>query len=128
MRDTDVAAVARLEGLAFPSAGKDLGGAEERERRLREELARPWSHAWVVRDASLAAVAFLLAWLVADEVHVLDVATHPSRRREGIGKALVETALSFARSRRATHVRLEVRRTNEPAIRLYRAAGFYVLS
>jgi [ribosomal protein S18]-alanine N-acetyltransferase len=128
MRETDVASVAALEALSFPTATTDVGPTKEREGRLREELARPWSHAWVVRDASDRAIAFLLVWHVADEIHVLNVATHPSHRRRGIGRSLVDATIEFARAKKATHVRLEVRRSNESALRMYRPAGFFVVA
>jgi ribosomal-protein-alanine N-acetyltransferase len=92
--------------------------------RLKEELARPWARVRVARDDSGRAIGVLVAWLVADEVHVLDVAVHETRRREGIGRALLDDLASFARERGGRHVYLEVRRSNEPAINLYRHAGF----
>jgi|GEM_PF-411196 len=69
------------------------------------------------------AVGFLLSWHVADELHVLDVGTHADLRRRGVGRALIDAAIEFAREARCAHVLLEVRRSN-PAIRLYRACGF----
>jgi ribosomal-protein-alanine N-acetyltransferase len=128
MRDADVPAVSALESLSFATAVADLGTLADRETRLRHELARSWSRAWVARDEGGVAIAFLLAWHVADEIHVLNVATHPSHRRRGIARSLVDTAIDFARSIQATHVRLEVRRSNVGALRLYRAAGFHVLA
>jgi len=125
MRDSDVDAVAGLAELAFGGRGETR---EERAARLREELARGWSHAWVARGPGGDAVGYLVAWLVADEIHVLDVASHPDHRRRGVARALVRSVLELARERHAVHVRLEVRRGNAPAIHLYRNAGFYVLS
>jgi ribosomal-protein-alanine N-acetyltransferase len=92
--------------------------------RLKEELARPWARLRVARDDDGRAIAFLLAWLVADEVHVLDLAVHEKRRREGIGRALLDDLTRDARARGARHVYLEVRSSNVPAINLYSAAGF----
>jgi ribosomal-protein-alanine N-acetyltransferase len=128
MQETDIRAVAALESASFPNASADIGTPTERERRLREELERAWSHAWVVRDSGGLAIAFLLAWHVADELHVLNVATHPSHRGRGIAARLVETAIDFARSKQSVHVRLEVRKKNDAALRLYRAAGFFVVA
>jgi ribosomal-protein-alanine N-acetyltransferase len=124
MRESDVAAVAELEALCFPSAPGKSPAVDEREARLRQELARPWSRSWVVRDAAGVAVAFAVVWLVVDEVHVLNVATHPGHRRRGLGTRIVQVILDYARERRCVCVRLEVRRGNDEALRLYRAAGF----
>ena len=87
------------------------------------ELERPWSRVWVVREMGEPR-AFLLAWLVVDELHVLSVATLPRFRRRGMARALLEHAIAFAREHKVRTVLLEVRRSNVAAIRLYRAFGF----
>jgi ribosomal-protein-alanine N-acetyltransferase len=115
MREGDVRDVATIEGKV-----------PGREDDLRNELERPWSHAWVARDERGVAVAFVIAWLVLDEVHVLNLMTHPERRRRGCGRALMEEIVAFARRRCAKRVLLEVRRSNRPALALYRSLGFFV--
>ncbi len=97
--------------------------------QLREELARPWARLWVARGEPSVrnAAAFLLAWHVADELHVLDVATHPELRRRGYGRALMQQSLAYARETAIRHLLLEVRRSNLPAIRLYRDCGFFAM-
>jgi ribosomal-protein-alanine N-acetyltransferase len=97
------------------------------EGHLREELARPWSRLWVVREDDEVPVAFLISWHVADELHVLNVATRADRRRRGIARALLDEALAYARTRAVKHVLLEVRRSNRAAIALYRAVGFFAM-
>jgi ribosomal-protein-alanine N-acetyltransferase len=52
-----------------------------------------------------------------DEVEVLNLAVDPAFRRQGIGTRLL---LSIA----SRHVFLEVRESNEGALRLYRKLGF----
>lgn len=69
-------------------------------------------------------VGYLLAWHVADELEIHDVATYPSARRGGVGRALVATACAEARAAGATSAHLEVRRDNVAARALYGAAGF----
>src|SRR6185503_10827867 len=65
---------------------------------VAEELARPWSRVWVAREAEDDPPrAFLLAWLVADELHILSVATLPVFRRRGLATALLERAIDVAR-------------------------------
>ena len=99
-----------------------------REDQLRGELARPWSHMWVAREGeglSSNLVGFLALWHVADELHVLNVVTRADRRRRGIGRALLDTALAYAQEKHAKLVLLEVRRSNSAAIALYRKVGFH---
>lgn len=113
MTEADVDAVAALD---YPAPLDAV--------HLRDELQRGWSRAWVAREQGGGIAAFLLAWHVADELHVLNIATGSAHRRNGFGRALLAEALRYAG---AEHVRLsilEVRRTNHAAIALYRAAGF----
>jgi len=93
----------------------------------REELARPWARCWVARDAGPAR-AFLVAWHVADELHVLNIATAPHARRRGMAAALMRTSLDYASAHRVRILLLEVRRSNLPAIQLYRGIGFSALN
>ncbi len=124
MTEADLAAAADVFELAFPHARSGTD-PETHLDRLREELARPWSHSWVARDPLHGVVGLVTVWLAADELHVIDVATHPAWRRQGIGALLVDAVVGFARVKRATRIMLEVRRSNEPARRLYAAAGFF---
>lgn len=92
---------------------------------LDAELGREWARIWVARsDESHELIAFLLAWDVADEVHVIHVVTRAEARRRGAARALMQTLLDHARDRHARLVLLEVRRSNRAALALYRAHGF----
>jgi ribosomal-protein-alanine N-acetyltransferase len=58
--------------------------------------------------------------------HVVSVAVMPEHRRHGIGVALVSKALEAMRLYNAKQCYLEVRSSNEEAIRLYKKLGFEV--
>ena len=95
---------------------------------VEEELGRPWARVWVARPAEGAPpAAFLVAWHVADELHVLNVATAPALRRRGFARMLMDEALAYAARERVRIVLLEVRRSNRAAIKLYRGLGFTAL-
>jgi [ribosomal protein S18]-alanine N-acetyltransferase len=124
--------------LIEPMTGPDLAAVvamdsstHASEEQLRDELARSWSHVWVARELSGTSdtndeiVAFLVAWHVADELHVLNVTTRADRRRRGIARAMMETAVAYGRRNRVKQILLEVRRTNRAAISLYRSVGFF---
>jgi ribosomal-protein-alanine N-acetyltransferase len=96
------------------------------EDQLHAELARPWTRAWVVREDARV-VGYLVTWHVADELHVMNVATREDRRRRGIARAMMSEAVAYARAHRIRHVLLEVRRSNASAISLYRALGFFAM-
>jgi len=135
MTEGDVSDVLAIENASFRDSQprlSDVGKSRGRldTAQLREELARPWARLWVARGKGASpknAVAFLLAWHVADELHILDVATHPELRRRGYGRALMQQSLAYAREHSIRHVLLEVRRSNTPAIRLYRDQGFFAM-
>ncbi len=91
-----------------------------------EELDRDWAHVDILRlrEPRSPVLAFVNYWLVRDEVHVLNVATHPGARRQGHAARLIEHVIAFANRERCRYLTLEVRRSNQPAIRLYRKYGF----
>jgi [ribosomal protein S18]-alanine N-acetyltransferase len=89
-----------------------------------EEFERDFAHLKVLRASRGRVVAFINYWVVADEIHVLNVATHPDWRRRGLGRRLMLHCLREARKRESALVTLEVRRSNEKAINLYQSLGF----
>jgi ribosomal-protein-alanine N-acetyltransferase len=107
----DLVALARLVALGSATL------------EVEAELGRAFARFWVARNDQRI-VGFLLAWDVADEVHLLDLVVEPGERRKGVGRSLMHTLLEHSRSRRAATILLEVRKSNEPARRLYEAAGF----
>lgn len=110
----------------------DLDAIEEIDRH---SFPRPWSRATfeaeLARDIARIAVAvdrhviaFCNYWIVAGEVHILAIATHPDHRRAGTGARLLGFALDDGLAMHCTVATLEVRRGNVPAIALYERAGF----
>lgn len=113
----DLLAVYRIEKTSFP---------------------QPWPFA--AFEGFLGEPGFLVAtvdgrvvgYVVADTVpnagrtlgHVKDIAVHPDYRGRGIGAQLLGSALTVMREKRASRVKLEVRESNDSAIRLYRRFGF----
>ncbi len=90
-----------------------------------EELERSWARVDLLRvRATKELLAFVNYWLVRDEVHILNLATAGAARRQGHAARLLEHVIGFAHRRRARYLTLEVRRSNAPAIRLYRKYGF----
>lgn len=93
----------------------------------RELICRELEHAWatvLVCEAASVVVGHIFFWLVHDEVHVLNVASDPDRRRCGIGQRLVRAAEEIGSKKGAQSSTLEVRRSNAPAIGLYAKLGY----
>jgi ribosomal-protein-alanine N-acetyltransferase len=98
------------------------------ERWTRSQLAGILPMAGVslmlARDRGAEApIGFSLFRTVADESELLLIAVMPGRHRRGIGGQLLDHFLQCARDRGVTRVHLEVREGN-PAVSMYRAAGF----
>lgn len=117
MRAEDIDAVMRIETACFPTPWTaDM---------FVQELQRPQANISVLRrvdDGNV--VAFINHWSVLDELHLLNVATLPEERRRGHGKHLLEHMFLCARASGCRVVMLEVRRSNEAALGLYRSFGF----
>jgi ribosomal protein S18 acetylase RimI-like enzyme len=70
-----------------------------------------------------------LAWvrLVDEEpavAHLYQMWVAPDRRGQGVGRALLDMAVQWARTVGAHAVRLDVTVSNSPAVQLYEQAGF----
>src|SRR3954470_7016121 len=95
---------------------------------FRRELEHDWSTILVAIEPLTSAqgkgseriVAFLIFWLVHDEVHVLNVAVAPEHRRKGIARMLMAETEKRAYQANAALMTLEVRRSNQAALDLYR--------
>ena len=78
----------------------------------------------LARDGERGApIGFSLFRSIAGEAELLLIAVLPNRHREGIGSLLLDHFLQRAQADGASRVHLEVRERN-PAIAMYRAAGF----
>lgn len=67
---------------------------------------------------------FLLARAAAGEAEILSIATAPELQRRAVARRLLETAVPALASRGARRLFLEVASDNDPALALYRNAGF----
>lgn len=63
-------------------------------------------------------------WDDPEEAALVSVWVAPHAREQGVGRALIERVLVWARAAPFRAVRLEVSDHNEPAIRLYERMGF----
>jgi ribosomal-protein-alanine N-acetyltransferase len=106
----------------------------------RASFSMPWSRGaflyemqqnrvarcWVMREDGRV-IGYLCLWEIADELHITNIAVHPSFRRQGVGRALLGGVLDDARERRLRLVVLEVRPSNTEARTLYERFGFRVI-
>jgi len=71
-----------------------------------------------------APLGFIVVRAVAGEAEILTLAVHPEARRQGLGRALVDSAATTAQTLGAEAFWLEVATDNAAATALYAAAGF----
>lgn len=117
MADADIDAVMEIERLSFRAPWS--------RNVFLEELGREWARVDIVRDLETGAVlAFANYWLVADELHILNVAVHPQYRRQGNATRLLAHMVDIARTNSCRCMTLEVRRSNAVAQGLYRRFAF----
>jgi ribosomal-protein-alanine N-acetyltransferase len=104
-------------------------------RHFREALrASPRSRVLVLRmpfapaDLGRGILAYSVVQVVADELHVHNLAVDPGHRRCGLARLLLRHALEWGRRRGARRAFLEVRPSNAAALALYRSIGFQTVS
>lgn len=109
----------------------------------KASFAQPWP--FVVIEQFLGEPGFLVAttqdgsngetiigYVIADtrsdswgvRGHIKDLAVAPTHRRQGVAHHLLNRILGILATRGADRVKLEVRRSNKPAISLYEQYGF----
>ncbi len=103
-----------------------------------EIFSMPWSAQGFADTLHREDVLFLVAYeeekllgyagvyCTLDEGEITNVAVEQTARRCGIGRALMETLIRALADRGIFRIVLEVRASNEPAIRLYEQTGFSV--
>jgi ribosomal-protein-alanine N-acetyltransferase len=120
MRPTDLDEVLAIERASFPNPwSRHAFTYELTENRV--------ARLWVARPddgPGGPVVGYVCLWVIADEVHVTNLAVRPDRRGHGIGRDLLGTVLEMYRQQGSTRAALEVRPSNDRARRLYEGFGF----
>lgn len=112
---------------------RDLAAVEQIERR---SYPTPWSRSMFAGELSKGAsiclgafeagtlVGYLIVSRYVDAWHVMNVAVRPDERRRGIASSLLERLFELTASDVRRGYTLEVRVSNQGAIRLYEQLGF----
>lgn len=116
---TDLKAIFAIEKQSFPTPWSRLS--------FLAEMTQPVSHFLVAGPSPSdpwQLWGYIIFWIVADEMHLLNLAVHPEKRRRSIGRALLTEALRQSRGLGADMAWLEVRPSNIEARSLYDSFGF----
>lgn len=115
LRLDDLDAIERIEQRAYPTPWS--------RSMFASELAKPTSISLGAFDGDHL-VGYMINARYVDAWHVMNVAIDPNHRRRGIATALIERLFELTRDDERRGYTLEVRVSNEGAIRLYARLGF----
>jgi ribosomal-protein-alanine N-acetyltransferase len=119
MRREHIEQVLEIERASFPTPWT--------ENMFLKELSSPLSYPFLVTRSEAqgdVVVSYIIFWMLMEEVHILNLATHTDYRRLGLAHSLLNFSLDFTYERGGIVYFLEVRRGNQAAIDLYRKVGF----
>jgi len=113
--ETDLDAVLAIERSCYPHPWS--------LRQFLQELENPVASI-LVCETENKVVGYVCYWLILGEMQILNVATSPQLRRNGIAARLLEQAFTRCSLTELTSSWLEVRSGNQAAIALYQRYGF----
>jgi ribosomal-protein-alanine N-acetyltransferase len=115
-RLADVAAIVAIERAVFSDPWS--------VRSFRDALSNPSVYCACARRDGRTLQGYVVAWFVADEGEIANLAVAPGAWGNGIGRALLDASLREAAARKLRAVYLEVRDSNARARHLYGSRGF----
>lgn len=110
-----IPALCELEKICFSSPWS--------EKSFEEELSNPLAVFLVAEDES-GVLGYVGCHFVCGEGDITNVAVHPDSRRKGVAKALLNALEVEAKNFETEVINLEVRKSNLPAINLYKLLGY----
>ena len=93
------------------------------ENSITAELSNPLS-LWVVAVDGNTVAGYVGSQAVMGEADMMNLAVLPSYRRQGVGRYLVSELVAKLTDREVYSLTLEVRASNEAAVKLYDSLGF----
>jgi len=115
VQSTDINEIMTIERASFTSPWSARFFLEE----IRVSYAKS-----VLAEMEGRIIGYVIYWQLPKEVDIHNLAVHPAYRRQGIGRALLSSAIDSARSQETNRVTLEVRKSNQAAQQLYYSLGF----
>ncbi len=117
---------------------REMGAADiDMVARIEAEVfTEPWSkesfllevktpnHIYLVAEENGNILGYCGMWEVAGEGQITNVCVAPDHRGKGVATMMLEELLNRAAKLKVGAITLEVRVSNEPAIRLYEKLGF----
>jgi ribosomal-protein-alanine N-acetyltransferase len=116
MRLEDLEEILSIEKGSFPTPWSRNMFLEEMENR---------NSRLIVFKIEGAIVGYVCFWAVLDEAHLLNIAVHPAKRHQGLGRLMMAEIEALCIKEGLNRVILEVARKNVAARSLYRKCDFH---
>ncbi|MCI4445999.1 MAG: ribosomal protein S18-alanine N-acetyltransferase [Candidatus Aminicenantes bacterium] len=121
MREDDLPEVLNIERLCFSNPwSKETFRAEIQNKAISFPLV-------VIDTSSKRIVGYIIFWQIRDEAQINNVAIHPDYQGRGWGEIALRYVLNRLQESGVNFVTLEVRVSNQPALKLYHKLGFKVI-
>lgn len=117
MNENHVSQIAEIEKLCFSAPWTEDG--------IKEELGNENSH-FLSAVCGEKILGYIGVQEICGEAYIANVAVRPEYRRMGLGERLISEATEGAKTRLCEFITLEVRKSNAPAIALYRKEGYNI--
>ncbi len=118
MVERDIKEIAELE--------KDCFSEPWSENSLGDELSNETARFYVLRDSENL-LGYIGANNICNEVYITNIAVNEKYRSKGYGQKLVNHLIKQCETEKAFFITLEVRKSNEKAIKLYEKCGFKLI-
>ena len=112
MQKSDVDAVFHIEELVHPNHhwSKDS---------FYNELANGLASYFCIKNSENILLGYIGTWKIIDEAHITTLAVHPDFHRKGLATALLIQCVLDCYKSMIKYITLEVRESNDGAIKLY---------
>lgn len=112
----DIDDIAMLEQVCFPTPwSRDAVAYEINENKMAT---------YIVAELAGKVVGYIGFWAVIDHCQINNIAVSPLYRRQHIAQILIQTAIDSVKAAGVLSFTLEVRKSNEAAISLYKKCNF----
>lgn len=88
------------------------------------EVSNNIARYYVAKDENNKILGYIGSWFIIEETHITNVSVSPKFRKKSIGEALLVHLIQQCYKEKIKYITLEVRVSNEPAIKLYEKYQF----
>ncbi len=119
MTSADISAIMALDVLAFSKAWS--------EQFFCDELGKDYAY-YIIAELDGDIVGYGGIWCIYETAELIRIGVNPQYRRKGIADVIMKELFSHSASCGCEKMMLEVRKSNTPAIGLYKKHGFNEIS